>query len=530
MQHLSDSVKERIKAFEDKELKTLMELLQKLNGYVVECNEAISATLGCNTNVSLLGSETQAKATLFYLIKYVAKHPTELVHSLAILHHVRKQMDKYPSKAEDPHSDERSAMYFVSKVANSLNGTVEVSAQMANLAILGAPAETSSCSFFLVFVSSALRYVYSHENYKDCSKEDELQNQKQSETIKYDEYQLGYETEENSDEDDELYGDVMENVFKDVAEQEFNPFETETNEQSEKDHPFGNSEIYKGPEGIVAVPQHIHYSFRGHHLLHYSLYEYAALIDIIPKKKKNSEKTDDQLENHYENKKGRKTNALYEFDTKHPLFQTHIQRIRSKIKVPAIVDRTPKPPPPKPLKVTEEWTNKANQFSQFFLTLFRPWTFNTNYGTLPGLLSWNALCQYVKHLEFSCEDKKDQLINQTRLKWMINAMQGLRVSDSDRRAVQQYRARVADRWNQPQKKENNDKFQIVEHEVDEGTKEKIDQEALNIINQMQLEASLDQLRELKISNEDAYFGATNLALQQILQPLKSKDTSVSKKK
>ena len=344
MQHLSDSVKERKKTFEDKELKTLMELLQKLNGYVVECNEAISATLGCNTNVSLLGSETQAKATLFYLIKYVAKHPTELVHSLAILHHVRKQMDKYPSKAEDPHSDERSAMYFVSKVANSLNGTVEVSAQMANLAILGAPAETSSCSFFLVFVSSALRYVYSHENYKDCSKEDELQNQKQSETIKYDEYQLGYETEENSDEDDELYGDVMENVFIDVAEQEFNPFETETNEQSEKDHPFGNSEIYKGPEGIVAVPQHIHYSFRGHHLLHYSLYEYAALIDIIPKKKKNSEKTDDQLENHYENKKGRKTNALYEFDTKHPLFQTHIQRIRSKIKVPAIVDRTPKPP------------------------------------------------------------------------------------------------------------------------------------------------------------------------------------------
>ena len=108
-------------------------------------------------------------------------------------------------------------------------------------------------------------------------------------------------------------------------------------------------------------------------------------------------------------------------------------------------------------------------------------------------------------------------------------MQGLRVSDSDRRAVQQYRARVADRWNQPQRKENNDKFQIVEHEVDEGTKEKIDQEALNIINQMQLEASLDQLRELKISNEDAYFGATNLALQQILQPLKSKDTSVSKK-
>ena len=40
------------------------------NGSVVEFNPLLTALLGCNTNVSLLGSAVQAKAILCYLLLY----------------------------------------------------------------------------------------------------------------------------------------------------------------------------------------------------------------------------------------------------------------------------------------------------------------------------------------------------------------------------------------------------------------------------------------------------------------------------
>ena len=58
----------------------------------------------------------------------------------------------------------------------------------------------------------------------------------------------------------------------------------------------------------------------------------------------------------------------------HPLYETHVQRLRSKIKVP-VPCRVPRPPPIKPRILTESWKKQAREFSRFFLVLFRPWQF-----------------------------------------------------------------------------------------------------------------------------------------------------------
>ena len=120
---------------EQKEL--LNQVLVNRNGLIVEYNEIISAMLGCNTNVSILGSEEQAKSTLLYLLKYVTKPPTEITHSISLIHHARRTIEKYPSVAEDSGTDKRTAMHLLNQITNQISSTIEVSSSFASLAILG---------------------------------------------------------------------------------------------------------------------------------------------------------------------------------------------------------------------------------------------------------------------------------------------------------------------------------------------------------------------------------------------------------
>ena len=71
------------------------------NGMVVEYNPVMTALLGCNTNVSILGSDSQAKAILCYLLKYITKPPTELSHYLKVILNARQYIEQHLSTAED---------------------------------------------------------------------------------------------------------------------------------------------------------------------------------------------------------------------------------------------------------------------------------------------------------------------------------------------------------------------------------------------------------------------------------------------
>ena len=119
------------------EKEQLNQVLKSRNGLIVEYNETISAMLGCNTNVGILGSEEQAKSTLCYLLKYVTKPPTEITHSISLIHHARKTIEQHPSVAEDTGTERRTAMHFLNRVTNQISSTIEVSSSFASLAILG---------------------------------------------------------------------------------------------------------------------------------------------------------------------------------------------------------------------------------------------------------------------------------------------------------------------------------------------------------------------------------------------------------
>ncbi len=175
--------------------------------------------------------------------------------------------------------------------------------------------------------------------------------------------------------------------------------------------------------------QHIHYAFRGDTLIDFSLYEYAASIVIVPKaKKKDATTVNDTDNDEYDiaippTHGGRLSNASIEFHPKHPLYQSHCQRIRSKSKIPVNTLSTPGPPSTKPFLLTPEWRKAARVFSRYVLVLFRPWI--ENGGTIPGPLTWKEFCRFMEILEFS-EDGNGPPTDAeiVRRRWIENASQG----------------------------------------------------------------------------------------------------------
>ena len=68
---LPDSTQQRFNKLNPTNQRLVNDRLVVRNGLVVEFNELITALLGCNTNIGILGSDAQAKAALCYLLKYI---------------------------------------------------------------------------------------------------------------------------------------------------------------------------------------------------------------------------------------------------------------------------------------------------------------------------------------------------------------------------------------------------------------------------------------------------------------------------
>ena len=181
------------------------------NGLIVEFNELVSAHLGCNSNVGLLGSEEQSKNSLCYLLKYVTKSTTGIIHSASLILAARRHIEAFPSVAENTGTDERTAMQLLNRVTNKISCAIEVSSHMAALAILGAPSEFVSCSFQKVFIQEAATFALRHPSFNDCEPDDDMEFR----DLPGDEWVE--EGEEASDEDDPLHEE------DELYEEDFNP-------------------------------------------------------------------------------------------------------------------------------------------------------------------------------------------------------------------------------------------------------------------------------------------------------------------
>jgi hypothetical protein len=330
------------------------------NGLVVEYSPVQSAVVGCNTNASLLGSDAQTKAALCYVLKYVTKPPAELAHSLSLLHHARRTIELHPSKAADTGSVIRTGMHYLNRIVNQLNGAIEISAPMAAVAIQGMPAELCSDSFWVAYITAAIAYAKHHpetvglsnkgtsDEFDDVdannSSMDELEKDNLSDEriiMEEDNDILNSEefaTDQVLSHDKEIpidttlqaedHEDIVVNNDNSEIEPTLDEFFSQTEPMilsPEEQHRLttqsdegviSTATINVADKKIVAVPQHLHYAFRGPHFSILSLFEYVALIDVVPKhwEKASTDKTGDEPDTG-----GRAFNATFTFMPTHPL-------------------------------------------------------------------------------------------------------------------------------------------------------------------------------------------------------------------
>lgn len=125
------------------------------SGRVVAYNDVSTSVLRCNTSPCLLGAEAAARAALFYVVKYVTKDSTAPQASLTVLAAANKHIEQFPSSASDSGTRSRVAKHFCQRALNSLN--MELSDTMAASCVLGFKAHKCSDTFVNVPMQSALQ-------------------------------------------------------------------------------------------------------------------------------------------------------------------------------------------------------------------------------------------------------------------------------------------------------------------------------------------------------------------------------------
>ena len=116
----------------------LMGRLPCANGWFVPYNKVLTNAFGCNTAPLMLGGMEQAKAALFYLVKYLTKDGAEDRVAASVIAEASRHVDEHPSRAANVGEPERTAQHKLTRMINSLSARAELSDTQCAMALLGA--------------------------------------------------------------------------------------------------------------------------------------------------------------------------------------------------------------------------------------------------------------------------------------------------------------------------------------------------------------------------------------------------------
>lgn len=101
----------------------------------------------------------QAKAALFYLVKYITKSKTDLQVSLAVLSAAFREINANPSCAEDTGTAQRIAQHFITRAENNITGSHELADPQAANMLVGGKAEMKTAPNRYIYPWPAIAYV-----------------------------------------------------------------------------------------------------------------------------------------------------------------------------------------------------------------------------------------------------------------------------------------------------------------------------------------------------------------------------------
>ena len=112
-----------------------------------------------NQAAECMGTQVQAEAAFFYMMKYMTKEDMDLRHAMTALLQADEHVKKRPSIAADAGTPKRDAMYLMQSMLQKAAAFMEISDAQAVAIATGQPAELSSHSFATVSVTGALLHI-----------------------------------------------------------------------------------------------------------------------------------------------------------------------------------------------------------------------------------------------------------------------------------------------------------------------------------------------------------------------------------
>ena len=253
-----------------------------MNQATVITSPILANCIRTNTNAIPLGSTEQAKAIMYYLIKYILKDKTALKSTLSVVSYALKKLAEYPSRATNTGTDQRSGVHLLQAIINKINGTCEIADTQAAAVCLGLPCVETSCHTTYVFIHAAIAVVTErldidagHDDPEKAWDEDHIHHQ-------------NLDPEEADNEYGEQFS--LEQAFLYEEELEFDRIQDEETYSSHID--LGNVPIVKTTTSskevkevkMIAHPQDMDYAYRGKALKDLSLVEYACVIEILKRR------------------------------------------------------------------------------------------------------------------------------------------------------------------------------------------------------------------------------------------------------
>ena len=311
---------------------------------LVDGNVSISAAFSWNSSINFISTPGSAQSALFYVGNYMRKPIDKTSAILPLVYYARKKQLKFPSKAKDQGSSKRNAKYLTQILLNKINGSQEISDQIAASAVYGFNSYISSHEFVNFYPVDLYNYVKTGGESLFA------------EISKLGAKDLNDVNDDQSDDEDVEIPEIDEASGKGQA---IKPVTVKSSEE-------------KGKVIVPVVKDIDDYIYKGSSLPNYSPFLYKMTVSRVSRKEigKRSSK---------EISTGTRAHAVFEFDPEHPLSQTHVQRLRRKFLIPQFIGmQIPKHPGREPDDRTSpeysKWERKLRKLTNFIQAVYLPWT------------------------------------------------------------------------------------------------------------------------------------------------------------
>jgi hypothetical protein len=132
----------------------------------------------------------------------------------------------------------------------------------------------------------------------------------------------------------------------------------------------------------------------------------------------------------------------------------------------------------------KKWRTKANRFAAYCLVTYCPWDRTT--GVPPYELSWEGLQQWIERQLLPSKS----IVDKTRLDWLRNLSNGMKVNKKAMKMTSQWRNRITDRWATMSRAAVEESKQRLDESAEREDMEEIDESGYALLNAQRF---LDQL-------------------------------------